>query len=257
MSESKRQRQKQERAARREAERKAARRKELLRRIASALGLGLLVAVVLLIPALLGGDESDLPEDYQKFRDQPTACDAEAPDPRGEMTFAEPQDYGYSGIVTATLTTSCGDIVIEMDSDAFPATINSFAFLSRQGFYDGTVFHRIVPDFLTEGGDPDASGLGGPGYTIPDEFPPDGFVYEEGIVAMANSGRGTTGSRFFIVTGEQGSALSETFNVLGRVVSGMDAVERIASIEVTGTATREISDPTETVYIESIDIDEG
>lgn len=254
MTESKRQRQKQERAARREAERKAARRKELLRRIASALGLGLLVAVLLLIPALFGGDEPELPETYQAFRDKPTACGAEAPEPREELTFAEPQDYGYSGIVTATLATSCGDIVIEMDSDLSPATVNSFAFLSRQGFFDGTVFHRIVPDFLVEGGDPNASGLGGPGYTIPDEFPPDGFVYEEGVVAMANSGRGTTGSRFFIVTGDQGSALSETFNVLGRVVSGMDAVNRIASIEVTGTATREVSDPTEAVYIESVDI---
>ncbi len=257
MTESKRQRQKQERAARREAERKAARRKELLRRVASALGLGLLVAALLLIPAFFGGNEAELPEAYQAFRDQPTACDAETPEPHNETTFAEPQDYGYSGIVTATLTTSCGDIVIEMDSDEFPATVNSFAFLSNQGFYDGTVFHRIVPDFLIEGGDPDASGQGGPGYTIPDEFPRAGFAYEAGVVAMANSGRGTTGSRFFIVTGDQGSALSETFNVVGRVVSGMDAVDRIASIDVTGTATREVSDPTETVYVESVVIDEG
>lgn len=257
MSESKRERQKQERAARREAERKAARRKELVRRIGTALGLGLVVALVLLVPALLGGDESDLPETYQAFRDQPTACGAEAPEPRDSSTFAEPQDLGYSGTVTATLETSCGDIVIEMDADAYPATVNSFAFLARQGFYDGTAFHRIVPEFVIQGGDPDASGRGGPGYTIPDEFPSDDFVYEAGVVAMANSGRGTTGSQFFIVTGERGEALSPTFNVVGRVVDGMDAVDRIASIEVTGTATREVSDPTESVYIESISITEG
>ncbi len=256
MASEKQQRQKQLRQAKREAERKAAQRKEIFRRIRTAIGLGLIVAVILLvIPALTGDDES-LPASYQGFRDQPTACEGERPSPNTQVDFEAPSDLELSAGATATIVTSCGEIVIELDTTTSPLSVNSFAFLSQEGFYDGTVFHRIVDDFVIQGGDPEASGSGGPGYGIPDEFPDDGFVYEEGVVAMAKApASNSTGSQFFIVHGSQGAILSPTFNVIGRVTSGMETVERIASIETVRGATREVSNPTETAYVETIRID--
>ena len=256
MASEKQQRQKEQRAAKREAERKAAQRKEIFRRIRTALGLGLFVAVILLvIPALTGDDES-LPETYQQFRDQPTACGGDQPPPNEQVDYEAPDDVELSAGATATIVTSCGEIVIELDTETSPLSVNSFAYLAQQGFYDGTVFHRIVDDFVIQGGDPSASGSGGPGYGIPDEFPDADFAYDEGVVAMAKApASNSTGSQFFIVHGSQGAILSPTFNVIGRVISGMDTVEQIASIETVRGVTREVSNPTETAYIESIAID--
>jgi cyclophilin family peptidyl-prolyl cis-trans isomerase len=145
--------------------------------------------------------------------------------------------------------------VVELDPATYPATVNSFAFLARQGFYDGSVFHRIASNFVIQGGDPEATGTGGPAYLVPDEFPPDDFVYEEGVVAMANAGGGTTGSQFFVVVGDNARVLNNTFNVLGRVVSSqetLDAIEAVPTSVAPGTSER--SRPVETVYIESIEI---
>ena len=256
MASEKQQRQKELRRAKREAERKAAQRKEIFRRIRTALGLGLFVAVILLVVPALTGDEEELPASYQQFRDQPTACDAEQPPANQQVDYEAPDDMELSAGVTATIVTSCGEIVIELDTETSPLSVNSFAFLAEEGFYDGTVFHRIVDDFVIQGGDPEASGSGGPGYSIPDEFPDSDFVYEEGVVAMAKTpASNSTGSQFFIVHGSQGAILSPTFNVIGRVVSGTDTVERIASIETIRGVSREVSNPTETAYVESIRID--
>ncbi len=256
MAGEKQQRQKELRRAKREAERKAAQRKEIFRRVRTAFGLGLFVAVILLvIPALTGDDES-LPSAYQEFRDQPTACDAEQPPPNEQVAYDVPDDLTLTAGTTATVVTSCGEIVIELDTETSPLSVNSFAFLAQEGFYDGTVFHRVVDDFVIQGGDPEASGSGGPGYSIPDEFPDNGFVYEEGVVALAKTpASNSTGSQFFIVHGSQGAILSPTFNVIGRVVSGMDIVEQIAAVEKIRGATREVSYPTETAYVESIRIE--
>lgn len=256
MASDKQQRQKELRRAKREAERKAAQRKEIFRRIRTALGLGLFVAVILLVVPALTSDDESLPASYQQFRDQPTACGAAQPPPAEQVDYDAPDDLELSAGATATITTSCGEIVIELDTETSPLSVNSFAYLALEGFYDGTVFHRIVDDFVIQGGDPEASGSGGPGYSIPDEFPDDGFVYEEGVVALAkNPASNSTGSQFFIVHGSQGSILSPTFNVIGRVVSGMDAVEQIAAIETIRGVTREVSNPTQTAYVESIRID--
>lgn len=257
-----RRRQKENRTARKEAEKKAETRKEVLRRIGFALLMG--TALVLAFVALGvfgGGDGSALPGTYEAYRQQPTACGAEAP-PSEEIltfeTFEEQSDITADTTVTATVRTSCGAFVIDLDPASSPQTVHSFVFLARQGFYDGTVFHRIYADFVFQGGDPSANGTGGPGYRVPDEFPAPGFVFEPGVVAMANSGRGTTGSQFFVVIGEQASALTNSFNVLGRVTSGEEALELIGAVP---TATRpnsvERSLPLETVYIEGIDIDVG
>ena len=254
-----RQRQKEQRAAKKESERKRASRRELVRRIGTALLFGLGVVAIFALPGLLDGDQSELPSSYREFRDQPTACGAEPPPTAEVMIFSQPE--GQSDVlpdsqVRATIATSCGAIVVELDPAASPATVNSFVFLAREGYYDGQVFHRVVEDFVIQGGDPEASGTGGPGYVVADEFPGEGFVYEEGVVAMANRGARTTGSQFFIVIGEDAIHLTPSFNVLGRVVQGDDTLERIAAVETTtapGSVERSL--PLETVYIESIDIE--
>lgn len=251
-----RQRQKQAAAAAREARRKAAVRRELRRRILVGLGLGTAVAVALLLAGTFSGEET-LPDEVAAFRDQPTACDGAVPDPAREMRFDRPinQALRPDATLTATLVTSCGTIVIDLDTAGYPQTVNNFVFLARNGYYDGTVFHRIAPGFVAQGGDPTARGDGDPGYSIGDEFPPAGFVYEEGVVAMANAGRGTTGGQFFIVTGPDAATLGPSFNVLGRVKAGLDVLERIDSVPTRlQPSGRERSYPTETVYLESVTI---
>jgi cyclophilin family peptidyl-prolyl cis-trans isomerase len=251
-----RQRQKEQRATRLEEQKKAASRKEFRRRILVALGIGLGLTALLVLISVLGNEPTTLPASYQAFRNQPTACGAQAP-PAGElMSFSGPEDQGLgSEPVIVTINTSCGPIVVELDPATYPATVNSFVFLARQGFYDGSVFHRIASNFVIQGGDPEATGTGGPAYLVPDEFPPDDFVYEEGVVAMANAGGGTTGSQFFVVVGDNARVLNNTFNVLGRVVSSqetLDAIEAVPTSVAPGTSER--SRPVETVYIESIEI---
>lgn len=255
-----RQRQKEQRAAKREAERKQEQRRELGRRLLTAFLFGLIVVAIFAVSGIFSGADSDTPTSYEGFRDQPTACGAEAPPPEQIMSFDAPEeqtDITASSQVTATIETSCGDIVIELDPANYPETVNSFVFLARQGFYDGQVFHRLAKDFVIQGGDPEANGTGGPGYIITDEFPDDDeFVYEEGTVAMANRGSRSTGSQFWIVIGEDARHLTPLFNVLGEVVSGQDTLDRITDIETrVAPGTVEESLPRETIYIESITID--
>ena len=254
-----RRRQKEQRAAKREAEKKQSARRELGRRLGTALVFGVIVVGVLALGAFFGDDEGDLPRGYEGFRQQPTACGAEQPPPEQVSQYpeAEPQtDITPATEVTATLQTSCGEIVIQLDPAGFPETVNSFVFLAREGFYDGQVFHRIVADFQLFTGDPLADGTGGPGYRIPDEFPSGDFTYTPGIVAMDNNGKGTTGSQFFIVLGESAAVLNPQFNGLGEMISGQETLDRIQEVE---TARRpgsvEDSLPLETVYLESVTID--
>lgn len=253
-----RERQKQARAAAKEAKRKAAARRELRRRVVVGLSLGTAVAVaLLLLGTFSSADEDDVPDALADFHDQLTACDGAVPEPPSEMQFNAPINQAIRAdvAVTATLETSCGMIVVELDVAEFPGTVNNFVFLARNGFYDGTAFHRVAPDFVVQGGDPTADGTGGPGYTIADELPADDFVYEPGVVAMANAGRNTTGGQFFIVSGERASTLSPSFNVLGRVVDGFDVVERINEVPTRQQpGAREDSYPRESIYLESVTI---
>jgi cyclophilin family peptidyl-prolyl cis-trans isomerase len=199
-----------------------------------------------------------LPGSYEGYRSQTTACGAEAPPEEEVMSFddfEDQPDVTADALITATITTSCGVFVVELDPAAAPETVESFVFLARQGFYDGTVIHRIVENFVFQGGDPDAVGTGGPGYRIADEFPAEDFAYERGVVAMANAGRGTTGSQFFVVVGDDATVLTPAYNVLGRVTSGDDTLDLIAAVPTaTRQGAREQSLPLETVYIESVDI---
>ncbi|OGN75869.1 MAG: peptidylprolyl isomerase [Chloroflexi bacterium GWB2_49_20] len=124
---------------------------------------------------------------------------------------------------TATLITDKGDIVVELFADKTPKTVNNFVFLSQEGFYDGTIFHRVISDFMTQGGDPTGSGSGGPGYRFADEFHPALKHNKPGILSMANAGPGTNGSQFFI-TYIPTPWLDNKHSVFGQVISGMDVL---------------------------------
>jgi cyclophilin family peptidyl-prolyl cis-trans isomerase len=154
---------------------------------------------------------------------------------------------------TATLVTSCGPIQIQLFAKDAPIAVNNFVFLAKQHFYDGLTFHRIVKDFVIQGGDPKADGTGGPGYSFKDELNND-LKYETGTLAMANSGKDTNGSQFFIVTTDAGAKqLTKSYTIFGKVLTGMDVVTKIASTPTTSTSTQQ-DVPTQTVYILKVTI---
>ncbi len=245
-----RQRQKELRAQKRVEERKAATRREFRRRIVIAILVGVSLVGSLLLFNLEREDEGTLPLGYTVFREQPTACEAATPPEWVPRSFAAPEDQGQLPS-TATIETSCGPIIIALNADA-PATVNSFVFLARQGFYDGLVFQRVLPGFSITAGDPEGNGTGGSGYGLADELPPAGFTYEPGVVAMAEGG-GAASSQFFIVTGADASVLTRSFSVIGNVTDGEETIETISALPLTrAVGSTEQSRPTETVYIESI-----
>lgn len=127
---------------------------------------------------------------------------------------------------TAIFKTEKGDVTIELFADKAPVTVNSFVFLAREGYYDGTTFHRVIEDFMAQGGDVTGTGRGGPGYQFEDEFDPDLKHDKEGTLSMANAGPGTNGSQFFITFGPT-PWLDGKHTVFGRVVDGMDVVKSI------------------------------
>ncbi len=127
----------------------------------------------------------------------------------------------------ATLVMDKGNIVIELFADKAPNTVNNFVFLAREGFYDGVTFHRVIPDFMAQGGDPTGTGSGGPGYKFADEFHPSLKHNGPGILSMANAGRNTNGSQFFI-TYVATAWLDGKHSVFGRVIKGMDVLKAIA-----------------------------
>jgi cyclophilin family peptidyl-prolyl cis-trans isomerase len=127
---------------------------------------------------------------------------------------------------TATISTEKGDLVIELFAEKTPKTVNNFVFLAREGFYDGTIFHRVIADFMAQGGDPTGSGRGGPGYRFADEFHPSLKHSKPGILSMANAGPGTNGSQFFI-THIPTPWLDGKHSIFGQITSGMDVLMSI------------------------------
>ncbi|MDE0313179.1 MAG: peptidylprolyl isomerase [Caldilineaceae bacterium] len=132
---------------------------------------------------------------------------------------------------TATIQTSRGDIVIDLYADKVPNTVNNFVALARDGFYDGVSFHRVIADFMVQGGDPTGSGRGGPGYRFNDEFHPELVHDGPGVLSMANAGPNTNGSQFFI-THVATNWLDNKHSVFGRVRSGQDVVDAIQQGDV-------------------------
>ena len=151
-------------------------------------------------------------------------------------------------MTTANMNTTSGTVGLELfDADA-PKTVENFRKLASEGFYNGIIFHRVIPDFMIQGGCPDGTGTGGPGYTFEDEF--NDHKVARGALAMANAGPNTNGSQFFIVTADSAPWLDGKHTVFGQVTAGMDTVDAIESTP-TGARDRPIDPPS----IESIELD--
>ncbi len=193
----------------------------------------------------------------------PTECPAADGSSERITTFAEapPMCIDTAASYTAVLSTTAGDITVELDAAAAPETVNNFVVLSRYHYYEGTPFHRIIPGFVIQGGDATgpSPGLGNPGYLIAEEPPPapadDETAYEVGSFAMAKgTGPNATGAQFFVVTGPSGEALPPEYSLFGEVTEGMDVVTAIESIPTTGSPQ---DAPTEEIYINSVTITES
>ena len=149
---------------------------------------------------------------------------------------------------SATVTTNVGPIDVELYDDDAPKTVANFVKLSQDGFYDGVIFHRVIPDFMIQSGDPTGTGMGGPGYSFEDERNEHRVV--RGALAMANSGPNTNGSQFFIVTADACPWLDGLHTVFGRVTSGMDVVDAIGNAATDGRDR-----PVDEIRIESVAVD--
>lgn len=163
------------------------------------------------------------------------------------FTAAPPMCIDPAKKYTATVTTDIGPFTIALDPAKAPKTVNNFVVLARNHFYDGIIFHRVIPGFMNQTGDPQGTGQGGPGYEFADELPKAG-EYQLGSVAMANAGPNTNGSQFFLITGANGVALPPQYSLFGTVTSGMDvlhAIEKDGSAD--GTPTKVHSMKTVTI----------
>jgi peptidyl-prolyl cis-trans isomerase B (cyclophilin B) len=222
----------------------------------------LAVVPLLISCALLVGACGEDDEEPAASTPTPAATESEAgcarvdrPESKGEGDLKKPSERLQAGTTyVATVSTNCGDFEITLDSEDAPRTGGSFKFLADEGFYDGTIFHRIVPGFVIQGGDPQGTGQGGPGYSVV-EAPPKKLKYEKGVVAMAKTEleeAGTSGSQFFVVTAED-AQLPPQYALVGRVTAGQEVVDAIATVP-TDPATEQPVDP---VVIESIEVSEG
>lgn len=206
----------------------------------------IVASLLVLLVAACGGDDATSEE---------VVCDeVEAPAPREPETL-EPPDGTLDPTKDWSLVfeTSCGDFTVDLDLTLAPETSASLVLLAREGFYDDTVFHRIVPNFVIQGGDPTQSGNGTPGYATLDR-PPPSVRYTKGVVAMAKTNiapAGTAGSQFFVVTAED-AGLEPAYAVVGRVADGLNVVEKIG-----GLGDPETQRPTEAVVIRSVTVDES
>ena len=156
---------------------------------------------------------------------------------------------------TATMETNKGTIEAALFPGDAPQTVNNFVCLARDGYFDGTPFHRIVSGFVVQGGDPTGTGTGGPGYRFADE--PIAREYEKGTLAMANSGPNTNGSQFFIVLEDLRGKLPKNYTIFGKVTGGQEAVDALAAVPTRRGPSGEQSQPTESVTLERVTIDEA
>lgn len=201
-------------------------------------------AALITAPVLAGCGSSDSASSSAATAAAESAAAAKSWSSPPPMTIDEKATY------TAVLRTSEGNISIALEPKRAPKTVNNFVFLAKEGFYDGLTFHRVIPDFVIQGGDPDGNGTGGPGYSFADELPKAG-AYKLGSVAMANSGPDTNGSQFFIITGQQGVQLPPSYSLFGQVTKGQDVADKISTMAAPGTET-----PEPPVTIEKVTITE-
>lgn len=223
-----------------------------------------LVAALVLAVSACGGGESPPPPPPSAAQPAPAPtpsarsgaeedCErAEAPEPKDDGDLEAPEDrLDVDTTYEATVKTNCGEFAFELDLKAAPKASASFVALAEDDFYEDTVFHRIAPGFVIQGGDPKGDGTGGPGYKTKDT-PSADARYTKGVVAMAkgpDEDPGTAGSQFFVVTGDD-VGLPAEYAVLGKVTDGLDVVERIGKL---GDPAEQ---PTETVVVEDVSIEE-
>ncbi len=170
---------------------------------------------------------------------------------RTSFSEAPPMCIEEGVTYTALMETSLGEMVIHLDSVNAPWTVNNFVFLARYHYYDGLIFHRIINGFMCQGGCPEGSGRGGPGYRFADELPAPGR-YEIGSIAMANAGPDTNGSQFFIVTGQSGVGLPPAYSLFGKVIKGVEVADAMQRVP-----TQPGDKPVEDVVIHSVTISES
>jgi peptidyl-prolyl cis-trans isomerase B (cyclophilin B) len=225
--------------------------------------LSALVCGAVLVLAACGGDDDDkAPAAKEKPASAPAeqrqgGCkDVAQPKTRnggGQQKPKRPLDP--SKTYEVALRTSCGSFTIRLDQKTSPHAAASFASLARNGFFDRTIFHRIVPDFVIQGGDPTAGGTGGPGYSTRDRVPPNA-IYDPGVVAMAKAGNepaGTAGSQFFVVT-SAATGLTPDYALLGRITKGMNVVREIGKLG--DPASGSAGTPRQSVVIEKATVHE-
>lgn len=193
-----------------------------------------------------------------KQEEAAAAKSAEKPAPQSNKVMDNKKTYMQAPAMTidvkkqyaATLHTAEGDIVVELAAAATPITVNNFVFLAREKFYDGTIFHRTIPGFMIQGGDPQGTGMGGPGYRFDDE--PFTGEYTRGTIAMANAGPDTNGSQFFIM--HKDYPLPPNYVIFGHVTSGLEVVDKIAAAPTKPGG--EGSSPVTPVVVKSVEISE-
>lgn len=216
---------------------------------------GLLVLSLVVLLAGCGGDgDGDDGSDPGTTTTTASGCETvEAPEPRDAPELTAPEGTLDPGKTSSLIfETSCGDFTVELDPTIAPEATSSVVYLAREGFYDDTVFHRIVPGFVIQGGDPTQTGTGGPGYATLD-VPPGAARYTKGTVAMAKSGlepAGTAGSQFFVVTAD-GVNLPAEYAIIGTVTEGMSVVDLIGQL---GDAEEK---PTQPVVVRTITVSEA
>jgi cyclophilin family peptidyl-prolyl cis-trans isomerase len=268
MATQKRQRKKAGRQAQQQAMAAARRRRSRQRTLIVTV---VILAIVALIAGVLGafsgGSSKDVSSTDTTTKSPSTAkagasISGDTPCPKADgssprtTSFAKPPPMCIdpNKTYTATMETSQGGpITIALDAKQAPKTVNNFVVLARYHFFDGLTFHRIVPDFVIQGGDPQGNGQGGPGYKFEDELPQAG-QYKIGSLAMANSGANTNGSQFFIITGQQGVQLPPQYSLFGQVTAGMDVVNKIAAL---GDPNAPNGEPKETVTMTKVTIAES
>lgn len=249
----KRERQRQNREARRQIELQMERRRRTIKTVRNFAILAVPVIAVGVIVSGGGGDDKKAgsPTDIK-------CATVAAPAPK-DTTFpkAPPLLIDKTKTYVATVETNCGSFDIQLAASEAPQTVNSFMYLAKQGFYDGLPFHRVAKGFVVQGGDPKGDGTGGPGYTVPDEAPKNG--YQQGSVAMANSGPGTTGSQFFVVTSDDGAknlgGPPYLYSILGQVTKGIEIVRKLDSFGSTAEDPSQ-QQPSRVLVIEKVTINE-
>lgn len=254
-----------------------AQRQALLRRRRAARLGAVLTVIVLIVGAALitaGGEDggsdagsqpdptaapvesTDPQESAEPAVPDAVACGAEAPPAASSKRYDAAEQVLEDGVdYRAVIETSCGPIEMDLLEDKAPVTVNNFVFLAQEGFYDGVTFHRVEPAFVIQGGDPEGTGAGGPGYEFEDELWAPAKKYVYGTVSMANAGPNTNGSQFFVIVHEpknQQAGLAPAYSMFGVVeTSSYPTLEKIKKVETNG------STPVSAVYIESVEIVEG